>query len=301
MPRRAIRWSRRRPSHRGFSLALALTCAALCAQTPLRPQAPAQPTQADILRGGYGPYRANNDLLYYHLDVRVDPEKKFLSGKNTIRFKMLRDGTRIQLDLTAALHIDKILFDTTPLQYKRDSGAVFVDFPETLRAGQVYSIDFYYSGHPEEEGRFGGFAFRKDSSGRPWINTACEGIGASTAPAQASSEGTQARAEPAAGKSAASRGRPDGGCGSAATAGPAPRSRPVNGCEKAAARERTAKVFIRDFNCSYIHLCAAYLTTFLPPPPYRCVRRRAALAPRKSPAVGGPARTWRRRRTGGSC
>ena len=60
-------------------------------------------TRADILRGGYGPYRANNDLLFYHLDVRVDPEKKFLQGKNTIRFKMLQDGKRIQLDLHPAL------------------------------------------------------------------------------------------------------------------------------------------------------------------------------------------------------
>ena len=46
-----------------------------------------------MLRGEYGPYRANNDLLYYHLHVRVDPEKKFLSGDNSIRFKMLQDGT----------------------------------------------------------------------------------------------------------------------------------------------------------------------------------------------------------------
>ncbi len=29
---------------------------------------PATPTRADVLRGDYGPYRANNDLLYYHLD-----------------------------------------------------------------------------------------------------------------------------------------------------------------------------------------------------------------------------------------
>ena len=57
------------------------------------------PTRADILRGEYGRYRANNDLLYYHLDIRVDPEKKFVSGKNTIRFRMLQDDTRIQLDL----------------------------------------------------------------------------------------------------------------------------------------------------------------------------------------------------------
>jgi aminopeptidase N len=137
------------------------------------------PTHADILRGEYGPYRANNDLLFYHLDVRVDPEKKFIGGKNTIRFKMLKDGTRIQLDLHEALHVDRILLGSTALHYQRDSGAVFVDFPETLRAGRVYTIDFYYSGNPVETGRFGGIAFRKDPSGHPWVNTACEGIGAS--------------------------------------------------------------------------------------------------------------------------
>jgi aminopeptidase N len=155
-----------------------LSAVLLCAQTPA-PQAPREPTHADILRGAYGPYRANNDLLYYHLDVRVDPEKKFLSGKNTIRFKMLQDGTRIQLDLTDALAIDKILLGDTTLKYERDSGAVFVDFPETLHAGKTYSIDFHYSGNPVQQGRFGVFAFRKDPSDHPWINTACEGIGAS--------------------------------------------------------------------------------------------------------------------------
>src|SRR6516162_4762377 len=75
----------------------------------------AGPTHAALLRGAYGPYRANNDLLYYHLDVRVDPDKKYISGKNTIRFKMLTDGTRIQLDLNEALNIDKIVLGTTPL------------------------------------------------------------------------------------------------------------------------------------------------------------------------------------------
>jgi aminopeptidase N len=149
------------------------------AATSQTPQTPPAPTRADILRGAYGQYRANNDLLYYHLDVRVDPEKKFISGKNTIRFKMLKDDTRIQLDLHQALNVDKILLGATELKYEREFGAVFVDFPETLRAGRVYSIDFYYSGNPLETGRFGGIAFRKDSAGRPWINTACEGIGAS--------------------------------------------------------------------------------------------------------------------------
>ncbi|MGA3135404.1 MAG: M1 family metallopeptidase [Terracidiphilus sp.] len=147
--------------------------------TPPKGAAAPVPARYDFLRGAYGPYRANNDLLYYHLDIRVDPDKQFISGKNTIRFRMLKDGARIQLDLRETLAIDKILWGTTPLKYERDTGAVFVDFPQTLHAGQVYSIDFYYSGHPEETGRFGGMTFKKDPSGHAWINTACEGDGAS--------------------------------------------------------------------------------------------------------------------------
>lgn len=147
------------------------------AQTPQ--QAPATPSRADILRGEYSPWRANNDLLSYDLDIRVDPEKKFISGKNTIRFKMLKDDTRIQLDLFANLNVDKILLGSTELKYSRELGTVFVDFPSPLKKDSVQAIDFYYSGSPAETGRFGGISYRKDPAGRHWITTACEGTGAS--------------------------------------------------------------------------------------------------------------------------
>ena len=174
-------------------LLIALAVLAAYSQTVTRPgtpQAPTSPTHADILRGEYGRYRANNDLLSYHLDIRIDPEKKFVSGKNTIRFKMLKEDTRIQLDLYDNLKVDKILQRSeirgqrsdrqlTELKYERDSGAVFVDFPEALKAGRTYSIDFYYSGTPQTIGRFGGFTFGKDPAGRSWTFTACEGEGAS--------------------------------------------------------------------------------------------------------------------------
>jgi len=162
-------------------LLLLCTTALVSAQAPqpAPPPQPAAPTRANILRGEYGRYRANNDLLFYHLDLRVDPEKKVIAGKNTIRFKMLNDDTRIQLDLFANLNVDKILMGSTALKYERELGAVFVDFPETLKAGRTYSIDFYYSGTPQTIGRFGGFTFGKDPAGRTWIFTACEGIGAS--------------------------------------------------------------------------------------------------------------------------
>ncbi len=136
-------------------------------------------TRADVLRGAYGPYRANNDLLSYDLRIRVDPEQKFIKGRNTIRFRMLKDDSRIQLDLFANLKIDKIVEGSTELKHVREFNAVFVDFPQPLKKNSVHSIDFYYSGNPTETGRFGGIAFRKDPAGRPWINTACQGIGAS--------------------------------------------------------------------------------------------------------------------------
>jgi aminopeptidase N len=156
----------------------------------IAPQQPA-PTHANLLRGEYGRYRANNDLLFYHLDIRIDPEKKFVSGKNTIRFRMLKDDARIQLDLYDNLKVNKIILrglgdrgrgsgsEGKELKYERDSGAVFVDFPVTLKAGRIYTIDFHYSGTPQTIGRFGGFTFGKDPAGRPWIFTACEGEGAS--------------------------------------------------------------------------------------------------------------------------
>jgi aminopeptidase N len=163
----------------GFG-ALMVATALLGAQQPQRTPPPTTlraPTRAEVLRGEYGRYRANNDLVYYDLDVRVDPDKKWISGKNTIRFKMLKDDTRIQLDLFANYTIDRIVHDKTELKYTRDLNTVYIDFPQPLRSGRTYSIDFHYSGQPQEVGRFDALAFKKDPMGGHWINTANEGVG----------------------------------------------------------------------------------------------------------------------------
>ena len=138
-----------------------------------------EPTRDALLRGGYGPFRANNDLLFYHLNIRVDPEQKSIAGTNTIRFRMLADGTRIQLDLTPQLAVDSIKLKGRALKYVREERTVWVDFPETLRKNKVYEIVFAYSGKPVAQGRFGCFTFNKDAAGKPWITTACEEEGAS--------------------------------------------------------------------------------------------------------------------------
>jgi len=147
----------------------------------VRPPDVLKPSTADdLLRGAYGPYRANNDLLHYALRLRVDPVEKSIKGENTITFKMLEDGTRIQLELTPALNIDAITLHGLPLKYSREERTVWVDFSETLHKGQTYSVAFAYSGNPVTQGRFGCFSFDKDKEDKPWITTACEEEGAST-------------------------------------------------------------------------------------------------------------------------
>jgi len=137
------------------------------------------PTKDDLLRGGYGPYRANNDLLYYRLKLKVNPVAKSIAGSNLVRFRMLQDGQRIQMELTPELTLDQIVFDGRVLTYDREERTLYIDFPRTLRKGELIEMTIAYHGQPVTQGRFGCFSFDKDKAGKPWITTACEGEGAS--------------------------------------------------------------------------------------------------------------------------
>ena len=102
--------------------------------------------------------------------------KKNLSAARTpFASRCSQDGARIQLDLHSALNVDKILLGNTTLEYERDSGAVFVDFPETLRRGPCLHHRLLLLGKSARNG-----PLRRDHlqekilSGHTWINTACE-------------------------------------------------------------------------------------------------------------------------------
>ncbi|GLB49778.1 M1 family metallopeptidase [Neptunitalea lumnitzerae] len=137
-------------------------------------------TKADTLRGSLRKER-NFDVLHYTLDVKVEPEKKYISGSNIIGFVPNEELTDIQIDLYANMNVDSIIFDGKPLKYTREFDAVFIHFPQPLEK-EVTSIQFYYSGNPtiaKHAPWDGGFVFTKSESGLPWIATACQGAGAS--------------------------------------------------------------------------------------------------------------------------
>jgi aminopeptidase N len=152
------------------------TSSALSAHTPddAKP-----PTRDDLLRGAYGPFRANNDLLFYALKLRVDPEAKTIAGTNLVRFKMLEDGNKIQLDLTPNLTIAAITFEGQSLHSTREERSLFLEFPRLLHRGETAEVTVAYSGKPVTQGRFGCFSFDRDKQGKPWITTSCEDGGAS--------------------------------------------------------------------------------------------------------------------------
>ena len=56
-------------------------------------------TRQDSLRGSITQERVWWDLTYYHLQVNVNPDKKYISGKNTIQYKVLSAYQTMQIDL----------------------------------------------------------------------------------------------------------------------------------------------------------------------------------------------------------
>jgi aminopeptidase N len=166
-----------------FRFALFLAFCGFAACTTFAQDRSTNPTPEDTakkmeLLGKYGPYRANNDLLHYTLTVRVNPDDQSIAGDNQVRFRMLEDGQRIQLDLAQELTIDKVLYRGKPVKVTREEESFFVDVPRVMRKGSVQTLDVFYSGHPRKAGRFGGMSYEKDAAGKPWVFTACEGNGA---------------------------------------------------------------------------------------------------------------------------
>jgi hypothetical protein len=89
-------------------------------------------SRADSLRGTLSPLRACYDINYYHLDVKIDIDQKFISGTNEFQFKATQDFSKLQFDLFENLRVEKVVYKNKNVPFKRESNAVFVDFQQTI-------------------------------------------------------------------------------------------------------------------------------------------------------------------------
>lgn len=139
-------------------------------------------TEQDTLRGSITPERAWWDLTYYHLDISVHPDRKYISGSNKIQYRVLEAGNRLQVDLQPPLKIDKITQGGKSLKWESRGNAHFVRLEEPQLEDSLKELTVYYSGKPIEAEMppwDGGFTWSEDANGKPFVATSCQGIGAS--------------------------------------------------------------------------------------------------------------------------
>jgi aminopeptidase N len=138
-------------------------------------------TEADTLRGMLRPERTCYDVTFYDLQIKVDIDKKHISGYNEIHYKAVDDFSKIQIDLFDNMKINEIVFEGKKLNFERKFNAVFIDFPKQKK-GVTNSFTVHYEGAPiaaKNPPWDGGFVWRENKNGEPWVAVSCEGIGAS--------------------------------------------------------------------------------------------------------------------------
>ncbi|MEC7262776.1 MAG: M1 family peptidase, partial [Bacteroidota bacterium] len=139
-------------------------------------------TRQDTLRGSITPERAWWDLKYYDLNVKVNPSEKFLSGYNVVRYKVLKPSNVLQIDLQEPMKISAINQDGKKLKFTSEGNAHFIKLKKKQVPGDFNEITIEYSGNPREAVRApwdGGFSWKEDTQGQPFVATSCQGLGAS--------------------------------------------------------------------------------------------------------------------------
>ncbi|MCF8276730.1 MAG: M1 family metallopeptidase [Flavobacteriales bacterium] len=139
-------------------------------------------TLADTLRGTLSSIRSCYDVTYYDLQLKVDVEARTISGVNHIHFKNEADFDSLQIDLFENMLIDSIVYKSQKLKFNRMFNAVFVSFPSKMKTGGNGVVSVYYHGEPiaaKNAPWDGGFVWKQDAAGNPWVGVACEGTGAS--------------------------------------------------------------------------------------------------------------------------
>jgi aminopeptidase N len=139
-------------------------------------------TRADTLRGSIGPERAWWTVGFYDLHVAVNPADSTIAGSNRIVFTAMAAGDVMQIDLQEPLRIDSVTGGGRALEFTREGAAHFVSLGSSMAEGETGEVTVFYRGTPVVAVNppwDGGFIWREDTAGRPWIATANQGLGAS--------------------------------------------------------------------------------------------------------------------------
>lgn len=164
----------------------------------------AQPfTHADTLRGSLNENRNWWDVMRYEISVKPNFEKKTIAGsvkiifQPQVKFKNETGLTKIlfskiykmQIDLQSPLSIDSVFLNngtvTSKIKFESNKSVTLLYIDESYLRNlnnKDGAVIIYYHGKPREAidpPWDGGWIWKKDLQGRPWMSVACQGLGAS--------------------------------------------------------------------------------------------------------------------------
>lgn len=156
-------------------------------------------TKADTLRGSLNENRNWWNVLRYDITVKPNIEKKEIEGEVLLSAVATKRGKVLQLDLQQPLIIDSIINKgnffsrkngeaTSTIQihesyqFTQKDNIVLVELKETKTNGDRFNFRIYYHGKPIEAKTppwDGGWIWKKDKNGNPFVSVAVQGLGAS--------------------------------------------------------------------------------------------------------------------------
>lgn len=142
-------------------------------------------THQDTLRGSIGEGRKKWNVLHYDVTVEPNYNNKTISGINKINY--WDDGVKLmQIDLQEPMQIDSASSANGPIKFYREKNVYWLIIRDTAAMYKIKSgsaeLTIYFSGQPKEARRApwdGGWIWKKDDDGNPWMTVACQGLGAS--------------------------------------------------------------------------------------------------------------------------
>ena len=152
----------------------------------------AQPlvNESDTLRGSLNENRDWFDIKRYVIDVTPNYESKSIVGVVSWKALAVKPSKQIQIDLQSPLEIDSILLwpnvndgmNAVRLEFTRSNNIAIAQIEKQIPKGKQFGLTIFYHGVPKEAIRppwDGGWIWKKDANGQPWMSVACQGLGAS--------------------------------------------------------------------------------------------------------------------------
>lgn len=144
---------------------------------------PLRPTEDS--GGELHPLQARFDVGHIDLNLKIDPKKKYISGKAYLTLNILETTDGVLLDLDTRFRVDDLMLWTEdlvqiPSRCAHREGALYIQPSIPLNRAQRIHVEVTYRGKPQEADRApwdGGFTWAETKDGHPWITTTMQGEG----------------------------------------------------------------------------------------------------------------------------